>query len=176
MKVVGIDPGNSGGMAVCEDGEVIGAIPMPSHKITPVKKTYTVVDFELVAKFLKANNPDKVYIELVGARPGQGGVSMFNFGYSTGGLHGICAALGIPVETVRPQEWKKVCFGNKKGAGDKEDAIAFCQLNCPDVSLLPTKRSKTPSDGIADAICISIYGMRDALISINNDSDGENDG
>jgi len=173
MKIVGIDPGNTGGMAVCENGEVIGVVPMPSHKITPVKKTYTVVDFSLVAKFLIANKPDKVYIELVGARPGQGGVSMFNFGYSTGGLHGICAALGIPVKTVRPQEWKRLIFGTSKGSGDKQDAIDFCETNCPNISLLPTKRSRTPSDGIADAICISIYGMRDSIIDINKNNDGE---
>jgi crossover junction endodeoxyribonuclease RuvC len=171
MKVVGIDPGISGGLAVCEDGKIIGASAMPAHKVTPVKKSYNFVNFDLVSKFLKANEPDAVYIELVGARPGQGVTSMYNFGFSTGGIHGVCSALSIPLYTVPPQEWKKVVFGSRKG--DKEDAIKFCQTNCPDISLKATKRSKKDSDGIADAICISIYGMRQALININNDSDGE---
>ena len=173
MKVIGIDPGITGGISVCHNNKIIDAIPMPAHKVKFVKKEYNLVNFKEVTNFFKKHNPDKIYIELVGARPNQGTVSMFNFGFSTGGLHGVADALGIEIYTVMPQKWKKLIF--ESGTGDKDDAIAFCDVNCPDISLLPTKRSKTKSHGIADAICISIYGMKDATENINKrKTDGVN--
>lgn len=173
MITAGFDPGNSGGIALFNDDKIFTVIPMPIHKVTPCKKTYTYVDFALVSKFLKENNVKKAYIELVGARPGQGSVSMYNFGYSTGGLHGLCAALDIEVITVRPQAWKKVIF-TKDSNKDKEDAINFCKQNFPDISLLPTKRSKVPSDGMADAVCIAVYGIWHTKNNINTNKPEDN--
>jgi crossover junction endodeoxyribonuclease RuvC len=166
-KIAGIDPGNSGGIAIAYDTNIIGACPMPTHEVTPVKKTYTYVNFSVVYNFLKENNVEAVYIELVGARPGQGSVSMYNFGYSTGGLHGVCASLGVEVITVRPQVWKAALF-NDDSEKDKEAAIEFCKFNFPNISLLPTKRSKVPSDGIADAICIATYGLQQEKLKDKN--------
>lgn len=156
MRILGVDPGNKGGLAICENGKIIGAIPMPIREVTPVKKTYTQPNFTLIGKWLRENLVDMAYIELVGSMPGQGVASTFTFGFNTGGLHGVIGCLDIPLRMVMPQRWKTLVLD--KNTADKDDAIAFCQQNCPDISLMATKRSKVPSDGIADAICIAVYG------------------
>jgi crossover junction endodeoxyribonuclease RuvC len=48
-----------------------------------------------------------VAIEEVGAMPGQGVTSMFNFGYSAGILAGVCAGLRMPMTFYRPAVWKR---------------------------------------------------------------------
>jgi crossover junction endodeoxyribonuclease RuvC len=164
LLVCGIDPGNKGGISFCKNGNIIAAYPMPIHQVTPRVKTYTYVDFGVLSKIISEYNPDVGYIELVAARPGQGVTSMFSFGFSTGGIHGVFATKDIPLNTVDPQIWKAFVLDSK--SADKNDAIAFCEQNCPNISLLPTKRSKSPSDGIADAICISVFGY--AMEQINN--------
>ena len=46
-------------------------------------------------------------IEQVGARPGQGVSSMFNFGRSYGTAIGVCEALYLPLALVSPHVWKR---------------------------------------------------------------------
>ena len=169
MKVVGIDPGKSGGLALCEDGEVKEVIPMPTYltEKTKNKKAKEMVDFVAVGKFIKKHNPEVVYIERVGAMPGQGTVSMFSFGWSTGGLHGVCGALEIPVKLVGPRAWQKELMGD--ATHEKDDTINFVQTKWPTLCLLATKRSKKPHDGMADASAISFYGFKTDTISINKE-------
>ena len=51
---------------------------------------------------------------------GAPGSSMFNFGFSTGFVHGAIIALGIPLHEIRPQEWqKRVNAGNSKAHASK---------------------------------------------------------
>jgi crossover junction endodeoxyribonuclease RuvC len=80
---------------------------------------------------------------------------MFTFGFVTGALHGILAALGIPIYMVTPQAWKKVILaGTPK---DKLASIEYCTRVYPYVDLHATPRSTTMHNGIADAICIAAY-------------------
>ena len=58
-----------------------------------------------ITKLLKKDV--KVVIEQVSAMPGQGVTSMFNFGQSYGILKGICSAMQLPMQFVRPAKWKK---------------------------------------------------------------------
>lgn len=50
---------------------------------------------------------DRLVLEDVGTRPGEGPVGSFTFGYTSGLLEGIAVGLGIKVVRVRPQVWKK---------------------------------------------------------------------
>ncbi len=159
MNIVGIDPGKNGGLSSFKDGELVEFIVMPTYLTEKVKgtKQKEMVDFIAVGKFIKKHNPNFVYIERVGAMPGNGGVSMFGFGFSTGGLHGVCGALEIPVKIVGPRAWQKELMG--EDTHEKSDTINFVQFKWPDISLLATKRSKKPHDGLADAIAIGWFGV-----------------
>ena len=88
--------------------------------------------------------------------PGQGVVSMFNFGHNLGYIEGLLQAFDIPYQLVPPQTWKKeFCV-----TSDKNTSIEVCRKLFPHVSLLPTSRSRKPSDGMAEAMLMAEYARR----------------
>ena len=109
MKIIGIDPGLSGAIAVLENNKVISMFEMP---VMPEgKKNKRQLNSAQLAKLLKnyisKNEEVSVVVEQVNAMPGQGVTSMFNFGQTFGAIKGICAALILPIFFVRPSKWKK---------------------------------------------------------------------
>ena len=162
MKIIGIDPGQRGGMAVFEDENIIELIIMPTYTVIKSnKKKKEMVDFTIISNLFKRHNPKIVYIEKVSAMPKNGCVSMFNFAWSVSGIYGICAALEIPIVAVGPKTWQETLMGKKpKGEHrEKEETIQFVQNKWSNVSLLATPRSKKPHDGLSDSIAIGYYGF-----------------
>lgn len=147
---IGIDPGLSGGIAVISPSVTI-LVPMPIAG--------KEIDVDKVVYFLYdpiENYPRVAFVEKVGAMPGQGVVSMFNFGFSTGIIHGILRTLYIPVELVAPQTWKKKVLVNTDRS--KEAAIDWCRRMYPKVSLMASFKSTKYHSGMADALCLAHYG------------------
>ena len=95
-------------------------------------------------------------LEHVGAMPGQGVTSMFSFGQNFGWIQGALQALSIPYELIRPQKWKK----EFSITGDKNSSIAVCKRLFPEVSLLPSERSRKENDGMAEALLMAEYARR----------------
>lgn len=149
---VGIDPGKDGGIAALNVyGAVIFAVK------TPVASD-NELDLTQITQHLKNLTKDSevtVTIEKVHSMPGQGVASMFSFGMTTGMLHGVVAAIGLPRFLVAPQTWKKLILHDTPK--DKDAAIEYCTRVYPYVSLLATPRSTKAHSGIADAICIARY-------------------
>ena len=83
----------------------LSVIDMPTHQIERNGKTKNEISAQLVARYLEDQKPDHVWIEKVGAMPGQGVSSMFQFGRSVGTIEGIIAALRLPISYVTPQKW-----------------------------------------------------------------------
>ena len=109
MKIIGIDPGLSGAIAVLENNKVLNIFDIPV--MSEGKKNKRQLNSALLVNLLKENiNKEEevaVVVEQVNAMPGQGVTSMFNFGQTFGALKGICAALELPIYFVRPSKWKK---------------------------------------------------------------------
>ena len=109
MKIIGIDPGLSGAIAILENNKVLRIFDMPV--MSEGKKNKRQINSALLVNILKdniSNNEEiSVVIEQVNAMPGQGVTSMFNFGQTFGAIKGICAALQLPIFFVRPSKWKK---------------------------------------------------------------------
>ena len=109
MKVVGIDPGLSGAIAVLEEKKVLALFDMPVT--SEGKKNKNQLNSAQLVNILKENIKDDediaVVVEQVNAMPGQGVTSMFNFGQTFGAIKGVCAALNLPIFFVRPSKWKK---------------------------------------------------------------------
>ena len=142
---IGIDPGKSGALAVIEENGDIHVWPFNSVKYAEVLTHLSSVRDEI-----------KCCVEKVGAMPGQGVVSMFNFGHNFGFIEGLLLGNWIPYQLVPPQTWKKeFCV-----TSDKNTSIEVCRKLFPHVSLLPTERSRKPSDGMAEAILIAEYARR----------------
>jgi crossover junction endodeoxyribonuclease RuvC len=109
MKIIGIDPGLSGAIAVLENNKVLNIFDMPV--MSEGKKNKRQLNSAQLVSLLKDNlEPNKetvVVVEQVNAMPGQGVTSMFNFGQTFGAIKGVCAALELPIFFVRPSKWKK---------------------------------------------------------------------
>ena len=95
--VIGIDPGQSGGIAVIVDG-VAAAYKMPETE----RDLY-----DLLAGIVIANPGIVAVLEKVGAMPKQGVASTWKFGQHYGMLRGFLIALHIPFETVSPAVWQR---------------------------------------------------------------------
>ena len=109
MRIIGIDPGLNGAIAVLQNNKVIEIHDIPV--MTDGKKNKRQLNSAQLVKLLKDNFQDEtdtvVIVEQVNAMPGQGVTSMFNFGQTFGAIKGICAALNLPIFFVRPAKWKK---------------------------------------------------------------------
>ena len=109
MKIIGIDPGLSGAIAVLEKNKVKKIFDMP---VMPEgKKNKRQLNSAQLVKLMRENIEDGeeavIVVEQVNAMPGQGVTSMFNFGQTFGAIKGIAAALELPIFFVRPSKWKK---------------------------------------------------------------------
>ena len=109
MKIIGIDPGLSGAIAILENNKVLNVFDMPT--MSEGKKNKKQLNSAQLVKLLRDNivkdEEVSVVVEQVNAMPGQGVTSMFNFGQTFGAIKGVCAALGLPIFFVRPSKWKK---------------------------------------------------------------------
>ena len=109
MKIIGIDPGLSGAIAVMKNNKVLNIFEIPV--MSEGKKNKRQLNSAQLVRLLKDNIKDEeevsVIVEQVNAMPGQGVTSMFNFGQTFDAIKGICAALSLPIFFVRPSKWKK---------------------------------------------------------------------
>lgn len=146
MKIyIGIDPGKSGALAMIRGDGDIRVRPFNSAEYVEVLTGLTSISREI-----------KCCVEKVSAMPGQGVVSMFNFGHNLGFIEGVLQANRIPYQLVPPQTWKKEFSLNS----DKAKSIEVCQKLFPNVSLLATERSRKPNDGMAEALLMAEYARR----------------
>ena len=108
MRIIGIDPGLSGAIAVLDDLKVFDMFDMPV--MSEGKKNKNQLNSAQLVNIIKKHTVSGstfVIVEQVSAMPGQGVTSMFNFGQTFGSIKGICAALNLPIFYVRPAKWKK---------------------------------------------------------------------
>ncbi len=109
MRIIGIDPGLSGAIAILDDIKIFDMFDMPI--MSEGKKNKNQLNSAQLVNIIKRHIPENreayVIVEQVGAMPGQGVTSMFNFGQTFGAIKGICASLNLPIFYVRPAKWKK---------------------------------------------------------------------
>ena len=153
MKIIGIDPGLSGAIAILENNKVLNIFDIPV--MSEGKKNKRQLNSAQLVKLLKdnisKNEEVSVVVEQVNAMPGQGVTSMFNFGQSFGIIKGICAALSLPIYFVRPAKWKKHfnLIKTNKDASRTKVIEAY-----PEIS---AKLSRKKDSNKADAILIAMY-------------------
>ena len=155
MLIIGIDPGITGSICFFEDGKIIDVVEMPNMPEGKKNKRqvngaqiYNEISKKITG--LKKQNI-KVIIEQVSAMPGQGVTSMFNFGQSFGVLKGICSAMQLSMQFVRPAKWKKY-FGLIKAEKDASRTKV--------IEIFPyisSQLSRKKDSNKADAILIASY-------------------
>lgn len=153
MRILGIDPGIGGAIAVLDAGW-LSTMDMPTVEIVRNNKRKREIDAVQLARWLGNFTPDGVAIlERVNAMPGQGVSSMFAFGRSVGMVEGILAALLIPVHYVVPQVWQK---GMGVAKGDGAARLRASQLRPQDAG----QWARVKDHGRADAALIAMWGER----------------
>ena len=109
MKIIGIDPGLNGAIAILENNKVkkIFEMPVMSEGKKNKRQLNSAQLVNLLKSNIESNEETVIVVEQVNAMPGQGVTSMFNFGQTFGAIKGICASLNLPIFYVRPAKWKK---------------------------------------------------------------------
>ena len=162
MRIIGIDPGLSGGIAVLDDLKIFDMFDMPI--MSEGKKNKNQLNSAQLVNIIKkhiVSGNTFVIVEQVSAMPGQGVTSMFNFGQTFGSIKGICAALNLPIFYVRPTKWKKhfELINSSKDASRTKVIEMY-----PSISGRLTKKKDVNK---ADAILIARY-FRDCRSQLDN--------
>ena len=151
-KILGIDPGLTGGWALLTDhGAFVGADDLP---IIRDNSTAWVDAPELVAQ-INACLSERVHIraviERVHSMPAQGISSAFTFGVGFGSVLACLQLLPASIEFVSPAAWKRGLGLSK----DKSASLDRARLLYPQASL---KRQK--DDGRAEALLIAHWAWK----------------
>jgi hypothetical protein len=155
MIVAGIDIGVSGAIAVLSSsGSIIEIHDMPVLKDGP--KHRNSVNAPLLADILANSRAERVLIEWVGVRPGEGAVGAFAFGRSRGVCEGVCAGLNLPVQFISSPQWKRLHNIPPGKDGTKDLARSKAIARWPARADL-FKRVK--DDGRAEAALIAAAGF-----------------
>lgn len=152
--ILGVDPGKTGALAWLSDtGALLYVHDVPTLKAGTGGKA--VVDEAALAGLVQsyADITTHAFIEMVGARPGQGVTSMFNFGTTYGLLRGVIAANGIPRTFVTPGKWKKALGVS----AEKDSARARASQLMPQHA---ANWTRVKDDGRAEAAMIAYYGAK----------------
>jgi len=117
--ILGIDPGASGALAffnVLHGNLTI--VDMPTVEMMRGGKAKREISAAMLAGVIRSHGVQVGVIEKVGAMPGQGVSSMFQFGRSVGMVEGVLAGLKIETHYLTPQAWQKAIGlrGGKDGA------------------------------------------------------------
>lgn len=157
-RVIGIDPGASGAVAVYEGGKVTSVVSMP---VTKVKAGRVEVDagklYDVLDDFGDPSCVDLVVMEDVGADPKFGASRAFSMGRNFGAAWAAVEIRGYPRVRVGPKVWKKALLeGTDKS---KEASIAFAQRLWPGLNLSPPG-ARGPSHDWAEAALLAYYGVK----------------
>lgn len=155
--VIGIDPGQSGGMAIYDESaqRLVEVRPLPV--IVAQEGRYKVTKFDeyelasMIGEAVDAHDVRLVAIEQVGASPQMGVTSSFKFGDGFG-LVRMAASIYAPrVEYVHPQRWKarmKLSFDKKKSLAMAREMFGK--------EWFP----KNKHEGLAEAALIAFYAAK----------------
>ena len=150
--VIGIDPGISGAISVFSrfPSTLHDVVDMPTLEVDSGKTKKRHISAIGLRDILVCYPTAHVVIERVGAMPGQGVSSMFNFGRSAGIIEGVVAALRMPSTYVTPAAWTKAVG---RAAGKDASRMRAMELFPSKAELF--KRAK--DDGRADAALIAYW-------------------
>lgn len=157
MRVVGIDPGNTGAIALIEDGKLLWVHDMPTMAVLSGRTKKNRIAPATVAYLLSnATDVDKAYVEEVHAMPKQGVSSSFAFGQGYGIVLGVLAALKFPTEKIRPPVWRKISGVR----GDKSAARHRASELFPEAA---SQFARAKDDGRAEAALIAYAGYKSEI-------------
>lgn len=150
MRILGIDPGLNGALALIENGKLI--------ELLDIEASDSRINAAHLAGLVQTWRPDFAVCEVVTARPGQGVTSMFTFGHGLGTITAVLATLSIPYLLIRPQAWQSY-FCIKSTSKDKAEHKRLiadrAEALYPEAPLYGPKGGL--KDGRSDALLLAQY-------------------
>lgn len=145
MIYIGIDPGQSGGIAWVDSAFVVPRVAFAAK----MPETEHDVCAHLRDLAARRGDPALVVLEHVTPMPKQGLSSTWKFGQHYGMLRGVLSALGFRYELARPQKWQAAlgCLTR----GDKNITKAMAQRLFPELHV---------THATADALLLAVYASR----------------
>jgi hypothetical protein len=173
VNIIGIDPGLHGGIATINSKEIIVARAIPTITIQVNGKDRTTYNHTEVAYVFSKLVEDDCFAVLEEQQPRptfykdkqgkvkkQGATSLYTTGCGFCLLKQALVDFEISHEIIPPKEWQKT-FGISSSKGNtKTQSIEICKRLFPNLSLLPTPKSRKDSDGLADAALIAEFARR----------------
>ena len=150
--ILAIDPGAKGALAFFDAVKgTLDIVDCPTVEVKRGAKIKAEISPQMLAAIIRARSPSTAILEKVGAMPGQGVSSMFQFGRGVGMYEGVLAALQVPVTYVTPQAWQKAV-----GAREGKDAgrARAAELYPAYAQMFARKKD----DGRADAALMAYWG------------------
>jgi crossover junction endodeoxyribonuclease RuvC len=156
MRIIGIDPGVTGGIALLLDGELLALAQLPVR--ARLHGSGQQIDGAELGNWImeqRQGQPCFAILEAVASRPGQGVRSVFNFGHSMGVIEGVLGVLGMPYRLISPPVWKRRArlIGRDKTASRSLAAQLF-----PDHA---ERFKRVRDDGLAEAALLARFGQGD---------------
>jgi crossover junction endodeoxyribonuclease RuvC len=160
--IIGIDIGTRGAistLSISVSGAAIllGVDDMPVLRDGPAGRP--TVSAPLLAEIIAKSHASKAYVEMVGARPGEGAVGAFAFGRSLGTVLGVLGGLSIEVQMIAPASWKRA-VGIPPGKDGAKDAARSEAIRRFPASAALFARVK--DDGRAESVLIAVAGLQRA--------------
>ena len=154
MRIIGVDPGGSGALALLNGPDLEAVADMPVFAVTRGNGIKRELDVYGLVDLLASWNPNVVFFEKVGGQTGESASAAFNFGRITGAAEAVCKTLEVRFEDVAPHVWKK----HMRLTGKAKD----------DARLLATNRWQSHAaafrrkmdDGRAEAALLADYGRQ----------------
>jgi crossover junction endodeoxyribonuclease RuvC len=121
--ILAVDPGAKGALAFFDPAAgTLELVDTPTVEVKRGAKMKQEISAQMLAGIIKARSPSEAVVEKVGAMPGQGVSSMFQFGRGVGMIEGVLAALEVPVTYVAPQLWQKAVGARAGKDGNRQRA------------------------------------------------------
>jgi crossover junction endodeoxyribonuclease RuvC len=152
MIIAGIDPGKTGALVLLfpDNSVLVNRVPLMTlrGKEQPAWSEWA----DKWGAALDSEQPDRIVIEQIAARPTQGVTSMFNFGVSYGFVRCIAEYADVPIHFVTPAVWKaKLSLLNSDKNASREMARRLMPSIAKDVA-------RVKDDGVAEAALLAYYG------------------
>lgn len=156
MRVLGIDPGLGGAMAIVDSCSlprlIVGDMPVVHTAHGKGKRAH--INAWFMREWIRSEFPiDLAILEQVNAMPGQGVTSMFRFGQAAGICQGLLVGMGIKTILVLPRKWK-----TEMGVGREKDQARAIITDMYPAFAGEFKRKKDVDR--AEAALMAVYGIR----------------
>lgn len=163
---IGIDPGNTGAVAMIENNKIIFAENFPLLTVMKGARKAVIRDrgafFEMVKEFPKDS---LITIETPHANGSNGAIANFEMGGSLDMIFMSLMFLEIPYERIAPVVWKKKMRLNG-GEENKNESVVKCQELFPDSWQLTRPKHSTQNKlckadhNRCEAALLAVYGQR----------------